>query len=193
MPPTTGGSTNGSRTSERTTRWPGNVVLASTMAIGTPTITQAVVEAVDVCRLSFRAARDDSDVIREKKSDHSTRAAIATSGSTTNRPPTSAGTYSQRGRPEYIPARRIVLRLGEAGGGQDVLAVGPGDQTDELLGQLLVLAAGQRGDRVGVHGLAGLRKRDPVDLVAGGLDVGHIDHAGVGLAAGDLAQYVGDG
>ena len=41
-------------------------------------------EAVEVCRLSFNAARDDSEVTSSTNCDQSTLVAIATSGSTTN-------------------------------------------------------------------------------------------------------------
>ena len=91
MPPTTGGSTSGSRISERTTRMPGNRVRASTRAIGTPNTRHSSVDTVEVCRLSFRAASDDAAVISSTKRDQSTREIIATSGKITSTAPSPAG------------------------------------------------------------------------------------------------------
>ncbi len=92
MPPTTGGSTSGSSTSERSRPWPGNWVRASTTAIGTPITMQASVLMADVRRLRASAALDPSEVISSKKLPHSTRETIATSGSSTNTAPARAGT-----------------------------------------------------------------------------------------------------
>ena len=63
MPPTTGGSTSGSSTSDRASRSPGNVARASTNAIGVPSSTHRTVLAVEVFRLSHSAAIEDSEVI----------------------------------------------------------------------------------------------------------------------------------
>ena len=48
--------------------------------------------AAEVCRLSTNAALDDSEVIRSPKLHQSTRATIATSGTSTNAAPAAAGT-----------------------------------------------------------------------------------------------------
>ena len=66
MPPTTGGSTRGTITSERSRSIPGKRHRASTSAIGTPSTRHATVLAADVCRLSTSAARADSLVIRDQ-------------------------------------------------------------------------------------------------------------------------------
>ena len=60
MPPTTGGSTRGSNTSERTTDSPRNVVRANTNAIGTPNRMHRAVLANEVRRLRVKAAIDES-------------------------------------------------------------------------------------------------------------------------------------
>ena len=59
MPPTTGGSTSGSSTSERTSPWPRKLVRASTSAIGTPSSTHRTVPTSDVRRLSDSAVSAD--------------------------------------------------------------------------------------------------------------------------------------
>ena len=53
---------------------------------------QSSVLADDVFRLSTNAAREDSEVISSPKFVQSTRATIATSGSSTNAAPSAAGT-----------------------------------------------------------------------------------------------------
>ena len=68
MPPTTGGSTSGSSTSERTHALAREVVRASTIAIGTPKSTQSTVLIAEVRRLSQSAVSADSDVISATKS-----------------------------------------------------------------------------------------------------------------------------
>lgn len=100
MPPTTGGSTKGSSINDRTIRWPGNDVRASTNAIGTPSTMHNTVDALDVRRLSSSAAREDSEVIKAMNRDHSTLDAIAARGRTTNTAPSAAGTNTHRGSPE---------------------------------------------------------------------------------------------
>ena len=55
MPPTTGGSTSGSRISGRSHRTPGPSLRASTSAIGTPSSTHSTVLAAAVFRLSYSA------------------------------------------------------------------------------------------------------------------------------------------
>ncbi len=129
MPPTTGGSTSGSSTSERSTPWPGNVVRASTIAIGIPNSTQSRVLTADVRRLSQSASFDASDVISRAKSDQSTRATIATSGS------------SRKRRPERPPGRRSsggsTARVPQAPKSARIpWPVSPSDQLDELLGEV---------------------------------------------------------
>src|SRR6478609_891131 len=110
MPPTTGGST-----SDRASRSPGKVALASTNAMGVPSSTHSTVLAVEVFRLSHSAATEDSDLISSKNDDHWTRASMATSGSTMKTPPTTAGTKIQPGSPDPVPARRRVRRAGNVG------------------------------------------------------------------------------
>ena len=98
MPPTTGGSTSGSRISGRSNRTSRPVLRASTNAIGTPSSTQSAVLAAAVFRLSNSAVLDDELVISDQKFSQSTLTAIATSGSTTKTVPAAAGMYTQRGR-----------------------------------------------------------------------------------------------
>ena len=75
------------------------MVLARTIAIGTPKSTHSRVLTLEVRRLSSSASTDESEVIRPKKLLHSTRVRIATSGSTTNSAPTAAGTKTHVGSP----------------------------------------------------------------------------------------------
>ncbi len=98
MPPTTGGSTSGSRISGRSSRTSRAVLRASTSAIGTPSNTHSTVLAAAVFRLSNRAVFDDELVISDQKFGQSTLTAIATSGNTTKRAPTAAGTNTQLGK-----------------------------------------------------------------------------------------------
>ena len=92
MPPTTGGSTSGSRISGRIRRNHRASLRASTNAIGTPSNTHSTVLAAAVLRLSTSAVIEDGLVISDKKCGQSTLAATAISGSTTNSAPTAAGT-----------------------------------------------------------------------------------------------------
>ena len=72
MPPTTGGSTNGSRISgliQRTRREP---LRANTIAIGTPNTMHNAVLAAAVLKLSSSAVRDDRLVINDQNCDQST-------------------------------------------------------------------------------------------------------------------------
>ena len=69
------------------------------MANGTPNSTQSTVLALEVRRLSFRAATEESELISPKKSPHSTRLSMAASGSTRNSAPTAAGAKSHGGSP----------------------------------------------------------------------------------------------
>jgi hypothetical protein len=92
MPPTTGGSTSGSRISgliHRTTR---ASLRANTMAIGTPSTMQSTVLAAAVLRLSSSAVNDDVLVISDQKLGQSTLAATAISGRMTKIAPMAAGT-----------------------------------------------------------------------------------------------------
>ncbi len=92
MPPTTGGSTRGSRISGRSVRTRADSLRASTSAIGTPKSRHIVVLAAAVFRLSTSAATDDGLVISDQKCGQSTLAATAISGTTTNSAPNAAGT-----------------------------------------------------------------------------------------------------
>src|ERR1700755_1552693 len=103
MPPTTGGSTSGSRISGRSSRTSRAVLRANTSAIGTPSSTHSTVLAAAVLRLSSRAVFDEELVISDQKFGQSTLIAIASSGSTTNRAPRAAGADTQR--------RRLLPRL----------------------------------------------------------------------------------
>src|SRR6516165_5387768 len=98
MPPTTGGSTSGSRIRGRSRPTSRAPLRASTSAMGTPSSTHNAVLAAAVLRLSNRAVLDEGLVISDQKFGQSTLIAIANSGSTTNAVPTAAGTYTQRGR-----------------------------------------------------------------------------------------------
>ncbi len=91
MPPTTGGRTSGNSISERRMRCPRKELRASTMAIGTPNSRHKAVEAIEVCRLSRSAATEDSEVIRAKNRDQSTRVVMAAKGKMTNSAPSPAG------------------------------------------------------------------------------------------------------
>src|SRR5690349_12261679 len=182
MPPTTGGRTRGSRTSERAMDWPRNSVRARTRAIGTPKTMHRTVLMSEVRRLSSRAAREESEVMRVPKLPHSIRVSMATRGRTTNNAPTAAGTNTHagspsRGRPHC--GRRGVsgtrgttgrLRLGEPGRGEDALTRLAGDGLQERGGERGVLAALEGRDRVGVDGGRGLGELDALDLGAGALD-----------------------
>ena len=66
------------------------------------------------------------------------------------------------------------------------------DQLDELLGEVVAVVPVDGGDRVGVHGRAGLREVDAQHRPGRTDDVGDVDQAGVRLVRGDLAQHVGD-
>ncbi|WP_341351061.1 hypothetical protein [Nocardioides convexus] len=92
MPPTTGGSTSGSRTSERTTPSQRASLRARTTASGIPSTRQSVVLAAEVRRLSPSAERAASEVTRPGKSAQAIRVASEATGSTTNTPASSAGT-----------------------------------------------------------------------------------------------------
>src|SRR6516225_3834445 len=98
MPPTTGGSTNGSRISGRSSRTGRAVLRASTSAIGTPSSTHRAVLAAAVLRLSSSAVLDEGLVISDQKFGQSALIAIATSGRTTKTVPAAAGIYTHRGR-----------------------------------------------------------------------------------------------
>ena len=91
MPPTTGGSTNGSRISGLASRTSRALLRASTIAIGTPSSTHSAVLAAAVLRLSTSAVVDDSLVINDQKCGQSTFAATAIRGTTTNSAPMAAG------------------------------------------------------------------------------------------------------
>src|SRR3979409_71635 len=106
MPPTTGGSTSGSRISGRSSRTSRAVLRASTSAMGTPSSTHSTVLAAAVFRLSNNAVFDEELVISDQKFGQSTLIAIASSGSTTKAAPTAAGTNTQRGR--LLP--RLLIR-----------------------------------------------------------------------------------
>ena len=124
MPATTGGRTSGSSTRERSRSWPRNRARASTSAIGTPSTTHRPVAIVEVRRLSRSAVRDDSEVIRDRKSAQSTRVSIATRGRAMNSMPSAAGANIQRR--QVHPRRRggrHGLRGTEPGVGQDLLAL----------------------------------------------------------------------
>src|SRR5512139_208551 len=99
MPPTTGGSTSGSKMSGRAIRTAWLSLRASTNAIGTPRSRHSTVLAVAVRRLNVSAVTDDSLPTSARKCGQSTLTATATRGVTTNRAPTAAGRYSQRGNP----------------------------------------------------------------------------------------------
>src|SRR4051794_36872642 len=163
MPPTTGGSTSGRSTNERSSRTPGTRLRAKIRAIGTPSTTHSTVLASAVFRLSHKAARDDSDVSSDRKSDHGTLTSTATRGSSTNSAPSKAGTWIQLGSPVVGgrgAGRRSVARgpvSGSAEGRitQHLLALGSGDVVLELTREGLLPAGGQDRDRVGVHGRGG--------------------------------------
>ena len=67
MPPTTGGSTSGSRISGRIHRTTRESLRANTMAIGTPSTMHSAVLAAAVLRLSSSAVNDDVLVISDQK------------------------------------------------------------------------------------------------------------------------------
>src|SRR3954465_9893885 len=106
MPPTTGGSTSGSRISGRAVRTSRASLRANTSAIGTPSSRQSAVLAAAVLRLSASAVVDDSLEINDQKFGQSTLAATAISGTTTNSAPIAAGTYIQRGSTDHEPMAR---------------------------------------------------------------------------------------
>ena len=92
MPPTTGGSTSGSRISGRSNRTTRPSLRASTSAIGTPSSTHSSVLAAAVLQAQQqRRRREDSLVISDQNCGQSTLATTATSGSTTNSAPSAAG------------------------------------------------------------------------------------------------------
>src|SRR5262245_2441545 len=91
MPPTTGGSTSGSRISGLASRTARDGQRANTSAIGTPNSRQRAVLAAEVLRLSNNAVVDDSLLISDQKFGQFTLAAIAISGTTTNSAPIAAG------------------------------------------------------------------------------------------------------
>ena len=99
MPPTTGGSTSGSRTKDRSSRWPGKSPRASTSASGTPNSTHSTVLAAAVRRLSPSAVSEDSEVMSGMNCGQLTRPSMAASGSSTNSAPTAAMAATQRGIP----------------------------------------------------------------------------------------------
>src|SRR6478735_9260247 len=196
MPPTTGGSTNGSSTRDRASRRPGNVARANTKAIGVPNTTHSTVLAVEVFRLNHRAATADSEVMSSQNDDHWTRASIATSGSTMNTPPRTAGMKIHRGSPDPVPAQPGARRVGtasalfiqsvtgraiagggmsrrrlETGRGQHLLAFRPGDQIDKFRRQSGLGGGGEGGDRVDIHHGGRLWERHLGDLVAGVLRI----------------------
>src|SRR5689334_11459290 len=92
MPPTTGGSTSGSRINGLAIRTRREVLRASTSAIGTPNTRHSAVLAAAVLRLNTSAVVDDSLLINDQKFGQSTLTAIASNGTTTNNAPIAAGT-----------------------------------------------------------------------------------------------------
>ena len=91
MPPTTGGSTSGSKINGRVSRTALTLLRASTSAIGTPSNTHSAVLAAAVLRLSTSAVVELGLLTRDQKFGQSTFTATAISGSTTNSAPTAAG------------------------------------------------------------------------------------------------------
>src|SRR3954447_6181430 len=91
MPPTTGGSTKGSRMSGRNVRTSAEWLRAKTSAIGTPNSRHIVVLAAAVFRLSTDAATDEGLLISDQKFGQSILAITAINGTTTNSPPKAAG------------------------------------------------------------------------------------------------------
>src|SRR5699024_8701430 len=156
MPPTTGGSTKGSSTRERTTVRPRNSARASSRDIGTPTSTHSSALVPEVCTLRRRAESEDSLVSRAPAADQSTRAAIAVRA---------AARTGRRARPAPGSRRAATSSAGEAVLVEDRLSHLAADQVDELLPEPGVLGSPHRGDRVDVHGLLRLGKGDPLDRV----------------------------
>src|SRR6478735_3523741 len=191
MPPTTGGSTIGSSTTERTSPCPRKLVRASTSAIGTPNSRHRTVASKDVRRLNDSAVSAESEVTSSKKLPHSTRDTIPTSGSSTRAAPSAAGTKIQAGSPTCRCLVATSLRLPEAGIGEDLLACVAEHEVDELVGEVLGVGSLDGCDRVGVHDVARLREGHPGDGVTGGGHVGHVDDPRVGLAGRHLGEHVG--
>jgi hypothetical protein len=92
MPPTTGGSTSGSRIRGRVSRTTRASLRANTSAIGTPRTKHSAVLAAAVRRLSSSADSDAGLVISDQNRGQSTLAATAMRGTATNNAPSAAGT-----------------------------------------------------------------------------------------------------
>ena len=194
MPPTTGGSTSGSSTSERSSRWPGNDVRASTSAIGTPRTTQSTVLRPPRSAGSAPARPgDDSEVTSGTKSRPvDPREPSRPAAAPRTPPPATAGTYSQRGRPDYGRGRSHRLTAWpKPAAARTCWPSVAGHQSTNCLASPCSCSSASGRDRVDVHRLGRLRERDALDLVAGAFHVGDIDEPGVGLPADDLAEHVG--
>ncbi len=115
MPPTTGGSTSGSRTNPRITDIQRKGLRASTTARGTPSTRHNAVAAAEVRRLNASASRDAGDVTSDGNVVQSTVSSIDTRGTTTNSNPSAAGTNNHRGSPVAVTVYRSPHRRGLPG------------------------------------------------------------------------------
>ena len=167
MPPTTGGSTSGSRTSDRSRPCPGKLVRASTSASGTPSTMQRTVVAAEVRRLSHeRGARRlggdqrpevgpvDPGDHRDQRQQHEQPPRPRPGGR-----PSGAARPALRAR-DARPVTRVEPGLAEARVGQDAAAVVAEDEVHEVLGQVGLVAAGDGGDRVAVDDVVRLGELD---------------------------------
>ncbi len=113
-PPTVGGSTIGSSTSERTSALPGKLTRASSQASGTPSSSDSPSAQNETTSDSRSASRTSGLVRWVPRSFQGVRARMPTSGISKNAMATSAGTASARG--VRVPGARSL----PAGGGASV-------------------------------------------------------------------------
>src|SRR4029453_3773008 len=210
-PPTTGGSTNGIVISARSSDAPRKLGRASTQASGTPMSSTMIIEMVAVITDSFSACSAPGLVSTAAASIHGARTSRPTSGKIKNSSARPAGAASSKGMPlcqgrsltglsgaplsggrlvaGFVPARvGCASGLGKASLGQHCLAIRGEDVVHEGLCQRWVLGVLHSGDRIGVDRVLRLRELHPIDLVAGGYDVGFVDHRGVDFVRCDLLQ-----
>ena len=185
MPPTTGGSTSGSSTSDRSRCWPGNRCGPAPAPSAPRARTHSTVLAADVRRLSRSAARDDSLVIsveevgpvhpgghRRQREDHEQCPAP--------RPgprPSRAARYGSPAR--TMPGRHGAQGVAKPASARTCLARRSGTRSTNCWARSPRCRRARRSG--GVDRLGGLRERDALDLVAGGR-VGDVDQPGVRLA-----------
>src|SRR5258708_2767715 len=194
IPATTGGSTRGTVTSERTSRRAGSRARASSQASGTPSSSETPIASVAHSSDSRSAVHEPSAASSAGSCRHGVLASSPTTGSTRKPSPTSAGTYSATGGRS---AARLIRApssswLDEARLQQEALAVGGEHVRLEGLRGRRVRPALEHRDRVGFDGRGRRGEVHALDLAAGPGHVRVVDERRVDRAELDLRQGAGD-